>query len=97
MKKLLVVLLIGLGISVSQASKLSRFIHKENERERAAQARQLREDMDFSDLDFRLQRHYTGQNGERCRLYSFRSHKNPYKHGDYSVCDSGRALPRAHS
>ena len=75
-----------MAVGVSFASKLSRFIHKANEREREAKARQLREDMNFADYDFRLQRSFTGQNGERCRLYTFRSHSNPYKHGDYSVC-----------
>jgi plasmid stabilization system protein ParE len=87
MKKLVfIVLLMFSMISLLQASKLSRYVHKSGERARAAEARQWREDMDFADLDFRLIRRVVEDNGQRCRLYSFRSHKNPYKHGEYKVC-----------
>jgi hypothetical protein len=87
MKKFLLFLAISLCLSVSHASKFSKYLNKVEENDRAQQEREWREDMNFSDFSFRLDKRYTDARGQRCRDYVFRSRNNPYRHGFYSVCD----------
>lgn len=87
MKKFLLLLAVSLCLSVSHASKLSKYLNKVDENDRAQQEREWREDMNFADFSFRLDKRYTDGRGQRCRDYVFRSRSNPYRHGFYSVCD----------
>ena len=87
MKKFLFLLAISLCLSVSHASKFSKYLNKVDENDRAQQEREWREDMNFADFSFRLDKRYTDGRGQRCRDYVFRSRTNPYRHGFYSVCD----------
>ena len=87
MKKFLFLLAINLCLSVSHASKFSKYLNKVDENDRAQQEREWREDMNFADFSFRLDKRYTDGRGQRCRDYVFRSRTNPYRHGFYSVCD----------
>ena len=73
--------------STVYASKLSQFFKKQQEKARFERERQKREDLDFSQLQFRLKRSYIADNGDKCRIYEFRSTKNTFKHGKYEVCD----------
>ena len=73
--------------STVYASKLSHFFKKQQEKARVERERQRREDLDFSQLQFRLKRSYIADNGDKCRIYEFRSTKNTFKHGKYEVCD----------
>lgn len=81
---------------VAESSKLSHFFHKQNEKERAAAAkeqeafqRQTQEDMQVTDMTFRFIRRYTNEKGEPCRDYDFRSRKNPFLYGTYHICNQG--------
>lgn len=76
-----------LVVYTADASKLSRYLNKVDNEERARQEREWREDMNFADFSFRLDRRYVDNRGQRCRDYVFRSRSNPYRHGFYSVCD----------
>ena len=87
MKKLIVLLIVSLCFSVAHASKLSKYMNKMDAEEKAEQQREWREDMDFGDLSFRLERRYMDDRGQRCRDYIFRARSNPYRHGNYVICD----------
>lgn len=87
MKKFIVCLLMGLMISsVADASKLSHWFNKQNQKQQQRKAEQRARDLNFADNAYRLQRGYVDHSNERCRVYDFRSHSNPYKHGTYTVC-----------
>ena len=73
--------------STVHASKLSQFFKKQQEKARLERERQRHEDLDFAQLQFRLKRSYIADNGDKCRIYEFRSTKNTFKHGKYEVCD----------
>lgn len=87
MRKTIFVLLVSSLFSVGYASKLSKFLKKMDEEEKERQEREWRQDMNFGDFVFRLDRRYTGEHGQQCRDYKFRSRSNPYRHGYYTVCD----------
>lgn len=87
MKKILLLLIVSLCFSPGYASKLSKYLNKVDANERAMQEREWREDMNFADFSFRLDKRYIDGRGQRCRDYIFRSRSNPYRHGFYSVCD----------
>ncbi len=54
-------------------------------------AEQRSRDLNFADNAFRFRDGYVSKDNERCRVYDFRSHNNPYKHGTYTVCYGGRS------
>ncbi|ETO92110.1 hypothetical protein [Legionella oakridgensis] len=88
MKKSILVLLLGMMcLSAVYGSQLSKYLHKKDEEEKAQQRREWQQDMNFSDFAFRLQRRFVNDHGQRCREYVFRSRSNPYRHGQYIVCD----------
>ncbi len=87
MKALLAVSLIVLTFSSVHASKLSHFLNKQHERQAAREQAELRQDMNFQDFAFRLDKRYTDNDGQNCRDYIFRSRSNPYRHGYYTVCE----------
>lgn len=69
------------------ASKLSKFLNKMEEKERARQEREWQQDMNFADFAFRLDKRYMDDQGQNCRDYIFRARSNPYRHGYFTVCD----------
>lgn len=87
MKKIFFILILSFIASVSYASKLSHYIHKHNDREKARQHQELQQDMDFSDFSFQLEKRYIDDRGERCRDYRFRSRNTPFRHGYLTVCN----------
>jgi hypothetical protein len=87
MKKTAVLLMGLLCVSMTHASRLSEHFRKANERERIERENAWRQDMNFADFSFRLEKSYIDERGEKCRDYVFRSKSNPYKHGFYTVCD----------
>ncbi|WP_133128057.1 hypothetical protein [Legionella nagasakiensis] len=90
MKKNIIVLLLGMMcLSTVYGSKLSKYLHKRDEQEKAQQQREWQQDMNFGDFAFRLQRRFVDDRGQRCREYVFRSRSNPYRHGRYIICDEG--------
>lgn len=74
-------------IPMGHASKLSRFIEKSNERDRVREENLQRQDMNFADFAFRLDKRYIDNRNQKCRDYVFRSRSNPYRHGFYTVCE----------
>ena len=76
-----------LCFSVAYASKLSRYMDKVDAEQQAQQQREWQQDMNFPDLAFRLDRRFIDDQGQRCRAYVFRARSNPYRHGQYIVCD----------
>lgn len=87
MRKYALIILFTFILIPLHASKLSHFLHKHHEREKAREQKEFQQDMNFSDYSFRLERRYTERNGEQCRVYQFRSRSNPYRHGKFSVCE----------
>lgn len=94
MKKIILLLAIVGFASVAHASKLSHYIQKQKDRERARveadDARlqaQVRQDTNFADFAFRFEKSYVDNNGQQCRDYIIRSRSNPFRHGYYTVCD----------
>lgn len=70
-----------------EASKLSKYLKKMDAEEKARQEQEWRNDMNFADLSFRLDKRYTDERGQTCRDYQFRARSNPYRHGYYTVCE----------
>ena len=87
MKKLLSVFLISLLFSTAHASKLSKFFKDMDRKDRERQEQEWRQDMNFNDLSFRLEKRYVDNRGQKCRDYEFRARSNPFRHGYYTVCD----------
>lgn len=87
MKKIIILFLAALCITPVFSSKLSKFLNQMEEKDKAAQQREWQQDMNFADLSFRLERRYTDDRGQHCRSYIFRAKSNPYRHGNYVVCD----------
>jgi hypothetical protein len=87
MKKIITLIVALMFLSVAHGSKLGKFIHKLQEKQKAQQQREWQQDMNFSDFDFRLDRHYSDDSGQSCRDYVFRARSNPYRHGRYTVCE----------
>ena len=87
MKKIILIIFATMFVSVTHGSKLSKFLHNMNEKQRAQQQREWQQDMNFADLDLRLDRRYQGNNGQSCRDYVFRARSNPFRYGRYTVCD----------
>ncbi|MCP0914865.1 hypothetical protein NKV53_11060 [Legionella sp. 27cVA30] len=87
MKKFIIFFLTLFCLSTAYGSKLSKFLNKLEAEEKAEQQRERQLDMNFSDFEFRFERRYTDSYGKRCREYEFRSRSNPYRHGQYTVCD----------
>ena len=65
MKKLIVVLFACFLLPIANASKLSKYLNNMDEKEKAANARELKDDMNFSDMSFSLDRRYTNDIGDR--------------------------------
>lgn len=86
MKKFTLVLMVVLCAPFAHGSKLSHFLNKMEAKDKARAEQERRQDMNFNDLSFRLQRRFT-EFGQQCRDYEFRSRSNPYRHGHYTVCD----------
>lgn len=87
MKKTLILTLIMLLVPLTHASKLSAYLKKADEKNRAQEQMEVQQDMNFPDFSFRLDKRYTDEQGQRCRDYVFRSRSNPYRHGYFTVCD----------
>jgi hypothetical protein len=87
MKKLFFILFISLVCSMAHASKLSKFFKDMDQKDRARQEQEWRQDMNFNDFTFRLEKRYTDNRGQNCRDYEFRARSNPFRHGYYTVCD----------
>jgi hypothetical protein len=87
MRKVLVLLLVSLLVSIGHTSKLSQFLNKMDSDQKQKEAQQLQKDMNFADFAFRLQERYVDKHGQHCRDYVFRARSNPYKHGYFTVCD----------
>ncbi len=87
MKKIMMIFLVTLCVNTSYASKLSKYLNKVDADQRAQQAQELRQDMNFNDFAFRLKERYADDHGQHCRDYEFRGRSNPYKHGYFTVCD----------
>jgi len=87
MRQSLLALLISAIAFNGYGSKLSHFLKKHKEREKARQQRQIQKDMNFADFVFRLEEKYMNQKGEHCRVYISKSRSNPYLHGTYVVCE----------
>lgn len=87
MKKILIMAFLALFLTTTYASKLSAYLKKMDERDKAEQQQEWQQDMNFGDFVFRLQKRYTDEGGQRCRDYEFRGRSNPYRHGYYTVCD----------
>ncbi|KTD19539.1 hypothetical protein [Legionella londiniensis] len=97
MKKIILLLVVSLCFPLAHASKLSKFLNKLDAEEQAQRQREWREDMNFNDLSFRLERRFGDQFGQQCREYEFRSRSNPYRHGHYTVCEErGRSHDHGH-
>ncbi len=86
-KKLIVILSAVLCLTLGHASKLSKYLNKMEANDKARQAQEWQQDMNFGDFAFRLDKRYVDDRGQHCRDYVFRSRSNPYRHGYYSVCD----------
>lgn len=87
MKKLAIILMGILCISTTEASRLTAHFKREKERERVEEANTWRQDMNFPDFTFRLEKRYIDERGEKCRDYVFRSKSDAFRHGYYTVCD----------
>jgi len=87
MKKIIFIFVLSLFLSVSYASKLSKFFKDMEKKEQEQQAREWQQDMDFKDFVFHLEKRYTDEHGAHCRDYEFRARSNPFRHGYYTVCD----------
>ncbi|MFJ1267610.1 hypothetical protein ACD661_03445 [Legionella lytica] len=87
MKKLIVLLCLMCFLTVSHASKLSKFFKDLDKEDRARQEREWQKDMNFGDFSFRLDKRYIDDRGQHCRDYKFRARSNPYRHGYYTVCE----------
>ncbi|ARG96307.1 hypothetical protein [Legionella micdadei] len=87
MKKLIFLVFISLLMTTGHASKLSKFLHKMDEENRAREQREWQQDMNFGDFSFRLEKRYVDDRGQECRDYIFRARSNPYRHGFYTVCE----------
>lgn len=87
MKKLIIIFLLSSFFSIGYASKLSKFFKDMDNKERERQEQELRQDMNFNDFSFRLEKRYVDNQGQRCRDYVFRARSNPFRHGYYTVCD----------
>lgn len=74
-------------LNVANASKLSKYLNKIEAKEKARKERHIKEDMNFSNFSFRFKRQFTDRNGHHCREYDVRSKSNPYRFGEYIVCD----------
>jgi hypothetical protein len=86
LKKLSIVILSTLFIlPIAEASQLSHWLEKQEQKSQQREAEQRAKDLDFGDYDFRLQPN-DGTSPQNCRNYTFRAHKDPYKHGTFSVC-----------
>ena len=87
MRRALIICSILLAVPLAHGSKFSKFIHKMDAEEKARQQQEWQQDMNFSDISFRLNRRFVDNRGESCREYIFRSRSNPFRHGEYMVCD----------
>lgn len=87
MKKVILLIIASMVFSTAHASKLGKFIHNLQEKQKAQQQREWQQDMNFADFDFRLDRRYMANNGQSCRDYVFRARSNPYRYGRLTVCD----------
>ncbi|MFY7698323.1 MAG: hypothetical protein ACOVQX_05880 [Legionella sp.] len=87
MKKITVLSVALLASCITNASQLSKFLHELDAEGRKQQQAEWREDMNFSDLSFRLERRYVDSYGQSCRDYVFRAYSNPYKQGRFQVCE----------
>lgn len=94
MKKWIVVLMALMMVPIANSSKLSRYMNKmdaqaqaQQQEIQAQQRQEWQQDMNFKDLDFRLDRRYFDDQGQSCRAYVFRARSNPYRHGTYTVCE----------
>ena len=87
MKKLFFIFFLSCLFSMVHASKLSKFLKDMDRNDRERQEQEWRQDMNFNDLTFRLERRYVDNRGQNCRDYEFRSRSNPFRHGYYTVCD----------
>jgi hypothetical protein len=87
MKKIVVLFLLSAFFSMGYASKLSKFFKDMDNKERERQEQEWRQDMNFNDFSFRLEKRYVDNQGQRCRDYVFRARSNPFRHGYYTVCD----------
>lgn len=86
LKKLSIVILsVFFTFTIAEASQLSRWLEKQEQKSQQREAEQRAKDLDFADYDFRLQPN-DGSSPNNCRNYSFRAHKDPYKHGTFMVC-----------
>ena len=90
MNRIICVIVCTLLISISHASRLSRFLENAGKEDQARQEREWREDMNFADFAFRLERRYVDDRGQNCRDYVFRARSNPFRAGAYTICDSDR-------
>lgn len=88
MKKMIVLMMASIMMSSVHSSKLSKFFNKMEEKDKARREREWQQDMNFNDHAFRLKRRFTDEHGQSCREYVFRARSNPYRHGQYVVCDS---------
>ena len=87
MNKLVVIFLSILVVTSVHASKLSKFLNDMDARENARVERERKEDLNFSDYAFKLDRRFQGSHGDSCREYVARSRSNPFKSGRYIICD----------
>jgi hypothetical protein len=90
MSKSILVVVCTFLLSISHASQLSRFLENAGKEDQARQEREWREDMNFGDFAFRLEKRYVDGRGQNCRDYIFRARSNPFRAGSYTICDSGR-------
>ena len=58
-----------------------------DKKDQERQAQEWRQDMNFNDFAFRLEKRYADNCGQNCRDYEFRARSNPFRHGYYTVCD----------
>ncbi len=87
MKKIIFILLISSFFSITYASKLSKFFKDMDKKDQERQEQEWRQDMNFNDFTFRLEKRYSDNRGQNCRDYEFRARSNPFRHGYYTVCD----------
>jgi len=83
-----------LAMPCADASKLSHFFKKMDAQEKSHEARdkakkeqEMKEDLNFGDYAYRLDKRFTNDKGFACREYALRSKSNPFKNGRFEVCD----------
>lgn len=87
MNKAIVIFLSFLVVTSVHASKLSKFFNDMDARENARVERERKEDLNFSDYAFKLDKRYQSPQGDSCREYVARSRSNPFKSGRYIICN----------